>query len=90
MYQFLGKINWARKKFQIWSQPQVERYVDNEFFAFSRGKFFVAITNKVSGGINKTITYHPFSNGEVICNIFFPDTDCITVNGGFSVYLLNG
>jgi len=50
----------------------------------------VALTNNVSGGVQKYISYHPFSNGEVICNIFFPTTDCLTVNGGFNVYLLNG
>jgi alpha-amylase len=90
MYDFLAKINAARKRFQIWSQPQVERYVDNEFFAYSRGKFLVCITNKVSGGVQKFVTYHPFTNGEVVCNIFYPDTDCMTVNGGVNVYLLNG
>ncbi len=90
MYQFLAKINAARKRFQIWDQPQVERYVDSEFFAYSRGKFFVALTNKVSGTVQKYISYHPFSNGEVICNIFYPDTDCITVSGAFNIYLLNG
>ena len=51
---------------------------------------FVALTNKVSGSMQKYISYHPFSNGEVICNIFYPDTDCITVNSGFNVYLQNG
>lgn len=90
MYAFLGKINAARKKFSIWDQPQVERYVDNQFYAFSRGKFLVCLTNQVSGTITKSISYHPFSNGQVICNIFFPDSDCITVNGAFNVYLLNG
>lgn len=89
MYKFIGLINEARKKHQIWAQPQVERYVDSEIFAYSRGKFLVLITNKVSGGVQKTISYHPFTNGEVICNIFFL-TDCITVSGSFSVYLLNG
>ena len=90
MYQYLKKVIDARKKYQIWNQPQVERYADYEFYAFSRGKFLVALTNKVSGGVSKTITYHPFANGEVICNIFFPTTDCITVSGGINVYLLNG
>ena len=90
MYIFLAKINAARKKYQIWSYPQVERYVDSQFFAFSRGKFLVALTNQVSGGVQKFISYHPFANGDVICNIFYPDTDCITVSGGFNVYLLNG
>lgn len=63
MYQYLKKIIEARKKYQIWNQAQVERYADYEFFAYSRGKFFVAITNKVSGGVQKYISYHPFSNG---------------------------
>nr|VVW88908.1 unnamed protein product [Nymphaea colorata] len=90
MYIFIARINAARKRFAIWAEPQVERYVDGEFFAYSRGKMFVALTNKVSGGVSKTISYHPFSNGQVICNIFWPDTDCITVNGSFNIYLLNG
>lgn len=63
MYQYLKTIVEARKKYQIWSQPQVERYADTEFFAYSRGKFLVALTNKVSGGVQKYISYHPFSNG---------------------------
>jgi len=90
MYVFISKINAARKKYQIWNQAQVERYVDNEIFVYSRGKFLVCITNKVSGTVTKFVSYHPFANGEVLCNIFFPDTDCITVNNGFNVHLLNG
>ena len=50
----------------------------------------MAFTNVASGGVQRTITYHPFSNGTKICNIFFPTTDCITVNGGINVYLSNG
>lgn len=90
MYGFLAKINKARKNSQIWASGQVERYADSEVFVYSRGKFLVALTNKVSGMVEKFISYHPFSNGEVICNIFYPETDCITVNGGFEVYLSNG
>lgn len=29
MYQFIAKINAARKKFKIWNQAQVERYADS-------------------------------------------------------------
>lgn len=51
----------------------------------------VCITKQVGGGVQKFISYHPFTNGQVICNIFYPDTDCITVtSSGFNVYLLNG
>ena len=91
MYQFIKIINDARKKFQIWNQPQVERYADSEIFAYSRGKFLVLLTNKVGGTVQKLITYHPFNAGDIICNIFYPSTDCITVQGnGFNIYLLNG
>ena len=90
MYQYIAKVNAARKKYQIWSHSQVERYVDNIFYSYSRGQFLVCLTNQVSGTIQRFISYHPFSNGQVICNIFYPTTDCITVNNGFNVYLLNG
>jgi hypothetical protein len=36
------------------------------------------------------VTYHPFSEGEEVCNIFYPTTDCQTVSGGVDVYLGNG
>lgn len=29
MYKFIGVINEARKKYQIWNEAQVERYADN-------------------------------------------------------------
>ena len=63
MYQYLKKVIEARKLHRIWDQPQVERYADYEFFCFSRGKFLVATTNKVSGTVSKFVSYHPFSNG---------------------------
>lgn len=57
-------------------------------FAYSRGKMFVATTNKVSKEVKKKVTYHPYSTGQVICNIFYPTQDCITVTStGFDVYL---
>lgn len=68
----------------------MERYADNEMFAFSRGKFLVVTTNRIYSTVTRNISYHPFSNGEVICNVFFPTSDCITVNGQFQVWLLNG
>ena len=36
------------------------------------------------------MTYTPFSDGETVCNIFYPTTDCQKVSGGVDVYLLNG
>lgn len=91
MYKFIATINKARKSAKIWNEEQVERYADNEIFAYSRGKFLVLLTNNVSGTVKKFISYHPFSSGQVICNIFYPSSDCITVkSNGFDIYLLNG
>jgi len=36
------------------------------------------------------VTYTPFSEGEEVCNIFFPTSDCQTVSGGVDVFLSNG
>ena len=49
----------------------------------------VALTNSGSTQQRK-VTYHPFTEGETVCNIFYPTTDCQQVSGGVDVYLLNG
>lgn len=90
IYQLIKNVLTVRKSLAFWKEPQVQRYSDAQFYAFTRGKVLMAFTNVASGGVQRTITYHPFSNGTKICNIFFPTTDCITVNGGINVYLLNG
>ena len=87
-YQLISKVNAQRKASQIWNSEQVERYVDDNFFSYSRGKFLVALTN--SGTQQRQVTYHPFDEGETVCNIFYPTTDCQQVSGGVNVYLSNG
>lgn len=48
----------------IYEAKQVERYVDDQFFAFTRGDVFVATTNVGNGqSLTRTITYHPYSDG---------------------------
>lgn len=89
LYQFIKTTVEARKSFKIWSQDQVERYVDDNFYAYSRGNFVVALTNSVNE-IQRSVTYHPFSEGETVCNIYY-STDCVTIkNGVLAVTLLNG
>ena len=88
-YQLIAKVNAQRKASEIWNEGYVERYVDDSFFAFSRGEFLVALTNNGSTQ-ERQVTYHPFQDGVVVCNIFYPTTDCQTVSGGVDVYLLNG
>jgi len=47
---------------------QVERYCDDTFFAFTRGKALVALTNvgSTGGDVKRTITYHPYSDGTKV------------------------
>jgi alpha-amylase len=67
----------------------LERYASQNFYAFSRGKFLVALAN-TDNDQNYKVTYHPFTEGERVCNIMYPTTDCQTVSGGVSVYLIGG
>eukprot|EP01129_Flabellula_baltica_P013033 TRINITY_DN5987_c0_g1_i2.p1 TRINITY_DN5987_c0_g1~~TRINITY_DN5987_c0_g1_i2.p1 ORF type:complete len:404 (+),score=64.47 TRINITY_DN5987_c0_g1_i2:283-1494(+) len=93
LYQFISTVNKFRQNQNIQDLPQIQRYADDNFYAFSRGQVFVATTNvgSNSGTISREITYHPYADGTKICNIFWPTSDCITVqNGKFTVYLLNG
>lgn len=62
MYQYTAKIVNARKAHKIWNSPYIERYVDDSFFAFSRGDFFVALTN-TNSQVSRKVTYHPYSEG---------------------------
>jgi len=91
LYSWLRTVVQYRKKAQVSVYPQIQRYgPDNEFYAFTRGDSFVALTNQQKQDIERTITDHPYSNGTKLCNLFF-STDCVVVqNGTFPVYLNNG
>jgi len=89
-YIFLQTVVGYRKQAQVWQYTQIQRYLDNEFYAFTRGNTFVAVTNQETDLV-RTITFHPYQNGQMLCNLFYPTVDCITVtNGAFDVYLNNG
>jgi len=88
LYKIIAKVNAQRKKSQIWNQQWVERYAAQNFYAFSRGEFLVCLTNS-NNTQNYKVTYHPFSQGETVCNIF-NSSDCQKVSGGVQVQLNNG
>lgn len=52
--------------------PQVQRYSDDSFYAFTRGTTFVALTNagSNSGTLMRTITYHPYKEGTKLCEMY--------------------
>jgi len=88
-YIFLQTINQIRKSTQYYNEDMVERYVDDSFYAWTRGEVFFAITNQAAN-LEIPITYHPYADGTTLCNAFWP-TDCVTVSdGAFPVYLNDG
>lgn len=89
---FITTLVAYRKAAQVWQYPQVQRYADDTFYAFTRGTVFVALTNVGTGGApqSRTITYHPYANGVTLCNLF-ACADCVTVAAGaFGVTLTGG
>jgi alpha-amylase len=88
LYQMIAKINAQRKHNQIWNEEQIERYVDDQFYSYSRGSMLVALTNQYNGSVNRNVTYLPYNNGDVVCDIL--SGNCQTVNNGLNVTLNNG
>ena len=79
LYRILGVTNSLRKSQSIWNHDIVQRYADDNFYAFTRGNVLACFTNVNS--LQRTITYHEFSEGTTLCNAL-SDGDCVTVSGG--------
>lgn len=75
MYQYVKKINAARKAAKVWEHEYVERYVMDNFFAFSRGDMLVLTTNS-HDTVSVEMPYLPYADGTTVCNIFWAETDC--------------
>jgi alpha-amylase len=75
MYQYVTKINQARKAASIWESPFIERYVTDHFYSFSKGDMLVMTTNKWDT-VDIEMPYLPYAEGTVVCNIFWADVDC--------------
>lgn len=79
LYQFVKAGVSARKRNQVWNHPQLEKWVDDNFYAFARGNLFVATTNQ-EGYQNRNIPVE-WGNGTRLCNIF-DGNDCLNVSDG--------
>jgi len=89
IYNFLKIINTFRKNTQFFNYDQVQRYADDAFYAFTRGEYFFAFTNSLDQQ-SRSISFHPYEEGTMLCNIFHKG-DCVQVkNGQFPVVLING
>ncbi len=79
LYKILGKVNKLRKDVSIWDETIVQRYADDNFYAFTRGDVLACFTN--TNSLSRTITFHDYSEGTKLCNIL-ADEDCVIVSGG--------
>ena len=79
LYKILAKTNSIRKSKSIWNNDIVQRYADDNFYAFTRGDVLACFTN--TNSLQRTITYHEFAEGSTLCNVL-SDGDCVTVSGG--------
>ena len=83
LYILLNKAHALRKSQKIWNFAIIQRYADDNFYAFTRGNVLACFTNVNS--LQRTITYHEFKNGDKLCNVL-ADNDCVTVSGsGISI-----
>ena len=79
LYGLLKATHDLRKKVQIWNLKIIQRYADDNFYAFTRGNVLACFTNVKS--CQRTIDYHDFKNGDKLCNVLYKG-DCVTVNNG--------
>ena len=79
LYKILSKVHELRKQVNIWNLNIVQRYADDNFYSFTRGDVLACFTN--SNSLQRTITYHEFSEGDKLCNIL-NENDCVSVSGG--------
>ena len=81
LFKFIQTLNKARHAHGSYNSPLAEKWVDDQIYAFTRGKFFVGLTNNVYGQVHADIPNTGFSEGEILCNIFY-STDCVTIKNG--------
>jgi len=85
LYRLLGVANNLRKTYKIWNYDIVQRYADDNFYAFTRGDILACFTN--TNSLTRYITYHSFKDGDKLCNVLYYD-DCVTVSGGTITVLM--
>lgn len=89
LYKFISILVKTRKNQKLSIQSQIQRYASDDFYSFSRDKVLVCLTNSGGNTITKDITYLPYVNGDIVCNIFDLN-ECLTVNNGLTIFLTNG
>jgi len=89
LYKKTAAVNKARKATEAYKSPFEEKYVMDNFYAYSRGDMFVALTNSYDH-VSYTVPNLPWADGTTVCNIF-DQSQCQQINGGsMNVNLDNG
>jgi alpha-amylase len=90
LYRFLASYVNVRKQRQVWKESQVQRYSTTNFYAFSRGSVLVCLTNSGGNSVTYTVSYLPYTVGQVVCNAV-DSNECLTVgSNGITVTLSSG
>ena len=71
--------NEIRRTYKIYDEDLVQRYVDDYFYAYTRGNVLIAVSNVMN--LDRVISYHSFNEGDKLCNKL-KDQDCIEVKEG--------
>ena len=85
IYEMLKTANKARKTYKIYDNDFVRRYADDHYYAFTRGKVLVVISDGTPERKSIIITNHRFKEDEILCNEL-DRSDCVDVtNNGIEV-----
>ena len=80
MYRFISTLVNFRKNQNLWSKPEIQRYADDQFYAFTRDNMLALFTN-TDNQIWRTISYENYNEGTKLCNIFNMN-DCVFARNG--------
>ena len=79
IYKLMKILNDVRRNYNLYDEDFIQRYVDDYFYAYTRGKVLIAVSNVMN--LQRTINYHSFSDGDKLCNKL-KEGDCVVVSGG--------
>lgn len=88
IFKFIQTLNRARQAANVPAQPFSEKWADDDFYAFTRGRFIVALTNRVNKQVSVKVPNLGMSDGTVVCNIY-NGSDCGTIQGNSLQITLN-
>ena len=80
LYEFTSAVVRARKEYGTWADNQVERYVTDNFYAWSKGEVLIATTNSEAGA-SYSLPYLPWKSGTTVVDLITGETGVVTDDG---------